>query len=95
MLIDCPHCGKRPIEEFTFLGDAAPTRPQSIDPSKAGEWFDYVYLRDNPRGLFNEYAHHAGGCRVWLVVTRDTQTHDIFATTTAREFKAGHDGTEA
>ena len=27
MLIPCPHCGTRPVEEFTFLGDAAPTRP--------------------------------------------------------------------
>ena len=22
MLIPCPHCGTRPVEEFTFLGDA-------------------------------------------------------------------------
>ena len=23
MLIPCPHCGTRPVEEFTFLGDAS------------------------------------------------------------------------
>ena len=52
MIIDCPHCGKRPIEEFTFLGDAEPARPELIEPSTAEQWFDYVYLRNNPRGLF-------------------------------------------
>ncbi len=43
------------------------------------QWFDYVYLRDNPKGRFQEYWHHGGGCRSWLVVDRDTQTHEIFA----------------
>jgi len=95
MLIECPHCGKRPIEEFTFLGDAAPTRPESFDPSNTEQWLHYVYLRNNTRGLFYEYAHHAGGCRVWLVVTRNTQTHEVFATTTAREFKKSHHGNTA
>ena len=37
---------------------------------------DYVYLRDNPRGRYDEYWHHTSGCRRWLVVERDTVTHD-------------------
>jgi sarcosine oxidase subunit delta len=49
------------------------------------QWFDYVYLRDNPRGLFEEYVHHSGGCRAWLVVTRNTETHEVKAVTTARD----------
>jgi sarcosine oxidase subunit delta len=86
MLIKCPHCGARPVEEFTFLGDANPQRPASNDPSTMDQWFEYVYLRDNAKGRFDEYVHHSGGCRAWLVVTRDTQTHEIFATATAREW---------
>jgi sarcosine oxidase delta subunit len=27
MLIKCPYCGERPLEEFAILGDAAPVRP--------------------------------------------------------------------
>lgn len=38
---------------------------------------DYVYQRDNPRGLYDEHWHHTAGCRRWLVVTRDTATHEI------------------
>jgi len=86
MLIKCPHCGTRPVEEYTFLGDARPKRPVSNDPSTMDRWFDYVYLRDNSKGRFDEYVHHSGGCRAWLVVTRDTQTHEVFATVTAREW---------
>ena len=86
MLIKCPHCGMRPVEEFTFLGDARPQRPSSNDPATMDQWFDYVYLRDNPKGRFDEYVHHSGGCRAWLVVSRDTATHEVLACMTARDW---------
>jgi len=86
MLITCPHCGTRPVEEFTFLGDAKPVRPTSNDPATMDQWFDYVYLRDNPKGRFDEYAHHSSGCRAWLVVTRNTDTHEVYGTLTARDW---------
>jgi methylglutamate dehydrogenase subunit B len=84
MLIKCPHCGTRPVEEFTFLGDAGPRRPVSNDPAAMEQWFDYVYLRHNPKGRLDEYAQHSGGCRAWLVVSRDTGTHEVSGTVTAR-----------
>ena len=86
MLIPCPHCGTRPVEEFTFLGDAKPARPTTNDPSSMDQWFDYVYLRENPRGRFDEYAHHSGGCRSWLVVSRNTETHEVYGAVTARDY---------
>lgn len=86
MLIKCPHCGIRPVEEFTFLGDADVVRPASNDPSTMDQWFDYVYLRENPRGAFNEYAQHSAGCRAWLVVSRNTDTHAVYSTVTARDY---------
>ncbi|NMD07636.1 MAG: sarcosine oxidase subunit delta [Phyllobacteriaceae bacterium] len=86
MLITCPHCGQRPVEEFTFNGDAKPQRPTSNDPATMEQWFDYVYLRDNPRGFMDEYTHHSGGCRAWLVVTRNTETHEIASVVTARDY---------
>ncbi len=76
------------------MGDAAPRRPASNDPATADQWFDYVYLRDNPKGRFDEYAHHVGGCRSWLVVTRDTQTHEVFAAVAARDFANRRNGAE-
>ncbi|MFB2550220.1 sarcosine oxidase subunit delta [Ensifer soli] len=73
-LISCPHCGPRPKEEFGIRG-AAVLRPAA--DAAPEDWFAYVYLRDNPRGRLAEYWHHASGCRRWLVVERDTATHEI------------------
>lgn len=81
-LVPCPHCGPRPKEEFTVKG-AALSRP-APDANNA-EWLDYVYLRANPSGTYEEYWHHTSGCRRWLVVTRDTATHDIAASRDAAE----------
>jgi heterotetrameric sarcosine oxidase delta subunit len=86
MRIRCPHCGERPLEEFTYLGDATPKRPESNDLSSLDQWFEYVYLRDNRNGEMFEYWHHSGGCRSWLVAMRDTGTHEFHSTLTAREF---------
>ena len=81
-LVTCPHCGPRPKEEFTVKGAALP-RP-AADASDV-VWFDFVYLRDNPRGSYLEYWHHTSGCRRWLVVDRDTATHEIHATRDAAD----------
>ena len=84
MRLPCPLCGDRDIEEFTYLGDAAPQRPDPAtgDPDA---WHAYVYLRDNPRGRHRELWHHLQGCRAWLCVTRDTATHTVFDATLARD----------
>ena len=81
-LIDCPHCGPRPKEEFGIKRAVLP-RPGA--DAGAAAWMDYVYLRDNPRGSHREYWHHAGGCRRWLTVTRDTLTHAVTRVADAAE----------
>jgi sarcosine oxidase subunit delta len=88
MLIACPYCGERPSEEFTTMGDAAVKRPTSLEPAAMDAWYDYVYLRDNPKGRMREYWHHGGGCRAWLVVERDTATHEVFSVRLARDAAA-------
>ena len=77
LLIPCPWCGARNQLEFSYGGDASLRRPPPDAPETA--WTDYVYLRDNPRGPHDELWLHSGGCRQWLVVRRDTRTHDIVA----------------
>ncbi len=75
LLIPCPHCGDRAQVEFTYGGDAAKTRPR--DGADAAAWYDYVYLRANPRGPHREWWQHHAGCRRWFRVTRDTATHAV------------------
>ena len=86
-LITCPHCGARPKEEFAVRGDASLERPL---PGAGPEvWFDYVYLRVNPKGPHREHWHHASGCRRWLIVERDTVTHAVYGVTDAALAKLG------
>lgn len=75
IIIPCPFCGDRDHSEFSYGGDATVTYP----PLEASveEWHDAVYLRNNTRGAHTEYWHHVGGCRAWLIVERDTLTHEI------------------
>ena len=83
MRITCPHCGSRGIEEFTCLGNTPPPRP--ADDAAATAWAEFVYLRANPRGPVSELWQHVLGCRTWLVVRRDTATHDVASVQLASE----------
>jgi len=82
MRIPCPFCGPRDSREFTYRGDAAPVRPDGED---ADTMFDYLYVRDNPAGAFEELWYHTQGCRNWLRVERDTRTHVVGDARLARE----------
>ncbi len=83
LLIKCPWCGERDMVEFTHGGDATKIYPKDPDAATSEEWHDFVYLRDNPRGVHDEYWHHIAGCRQWLKVRRDATTHDILTTAPA------------
>jgi sarcosine oxidase subunit delta len=80
--ISCPHCGLCDHTEFAYGGDAARDRPGLADAVE--QWTDYVYLRDNPRGAHVEYWQHVHGCREWLIVERDTLSHDVRSVILAR-----------
>ena len=87
MRIPCPICGSRDSREFTYKGDAvALSRP---DPD-AGEanWDAYIHLRDNPAGVTRDLWYHGAGCTAWLVVTRNTVTHEVLDVTLAGEARA-------
>jgi len=72
--IDCPWCGPRDMAEFTYVGDGALQRP-AMDADEGH--FDYVYLRDNPKGVHVELWRHGVGCRQHVAVKRDTLSHEI------------------
>jgi sarcosine oxidase subunit delta len=81
MLINCPYCGLRDLAEFAVNGEAV-ARPDAQGDLDGAEnraaFVDAVYLRDNPAGLHREHWFHATGCQSWLLVERDTRTHEIF-----------------
>ncbi|ESY15318.1 sarcosine oxidase subunit delta [Mesorhizobium sp. LNJC394B00] len=85
MLIPHPLLGPRAAQEFTYLGDARLIdRPDPFAPGAEAAFCDYVFLRDNPAGVHRELWFHEKGDRSWLVVTRDTVTHEILGAELAR-----------
>lgn len=86
MLIPHPLLGLRDAQEFTYLGDAALLdRPDPAGDGVEAAFADYVYQRDNPAGLHRELWYHEQGDRSWLVVTRNTLTHEIIGAEMARD----------
>ena len=78
MLIPHPLLGPRDAQDFTYLGDAALIdRPDGMEEGAEAAFCDHVYLRDNPAGLHRELWFHEHGDRSWLIVTRNTMTHEI------------------
>ena len=76
MRLTCPFCGERDQQEFTYRGDASAKRP-SIDNESIEDHAAYVFDRANPDGEHRELWNHTSGCRMHLVVTRNTITHEI------------------
>ena len=86
MLIDHPLLGPRDAQEFVILGDASLIdRPDWQAEASAQQFHDYQHLRDNPAGEHRELWFHEQGDRSWLVVTRNTLTHEVVKVELARD----------
>ena len=86
MIIHHPLLGPRDAAEFVYLGDAALIdRPDWQAPDADTQFYEYQYLRDNPAGTHRELWFHEHGDRSWLVVTRDTLSHEIIKVELARD----------
>ena len=91
MQIPHPLLGLRDAAEFVCYGSAEMidrpylANPEQIDDQMISKTHDYVFLRDNPAGAHRELWYHEQGDRSWLVVTRDTLTHEILSVELAVE----------
>jgi len=75
--IICPYCGLRDQVEFQFGGESHIARPENPEQASDSEWANYMFYRDNIKGLHYERWVHSFGCRQWFTVARDTATHEI------------------
>jgi len=77
MLLSCPWCGPRELEEFRFRCVAT----QARDATGRGTPSSYaaVYERTNAPDSSTEYWQHDRGCRAWLVVQRNPSTAQVLA----------------
>lgn len=86
MRLSCPICGDRDRREFYYKGDAIERARPECDAGDAA-WDDYLHNRDNPAGETRDLWHHAAGCGAWIVVTRNTLTHEITGARLVNEAK--------
>ena len=84
--IPCPFCGERDHSEFSYGGDGSIVYPELDAPVE--QWVEAVFQRENIRGVQTESWQHVSGCRQWLLVERDTMTHEIHSV------KAAHNGVQ-
>lgn len=70
LVVACPHCGPRPVEEFRYGGEL-PQPPAHI-AGTAERDFDQAWMFTNAEGVQAERWFHDGGCHRWHTAWRDT-----------------------
>jgi len=75
--IPCPWCGLRDETEFRYGGESRVRRPGDPRASSDREWAEYLFYRDNTKGVLLERWFHVYGCRQWFNAARDTVTHEF------------------
>ncbi|MEM7710829.1 MAG: sarcosine oxidase subunit delta [Pseudomonadota bacterium] len=84
MRLTCPLCGVRDRREFYYMGHETYLNRPTAEADPAA-WDDYLHNRDNPAGPTRDLWCHEAGCGAWLLVDRDTVTHEITSVRLARE----------
>ncbi len=84
MRLPCPICGERDLREFSCKG-AWDSLHRPEPDAGLDAWDSYLHLRDNPAGVTRELWFHRAGCSAWLVVTRNTVTHEVLGAELALE----------
>jgi sarcosine oxidase subunit delta len=85
MIIHHPILGPRDAQEFVYLGDASLIDRPDGRAAGIAEFHEYLYQRTNPAGEHRELWYHEQGDRSWLVVTRNTVTHEVLRVELARD----------
>jgi len=53
--------------------------PEHPDQLTDREWAEYLFYRENTKGIFAERWVHSTGCRQWFNMLRDTVSYDVKA----------------
>lgn len=85
LLIHCPYCEQElPELEFAYAGEAHIVRPAEPSAVSHEEWRDFLFIRDNKRGLYCERWRHVHGCGRFFNAVRHTVSDKFL-----KSYKAG------
>lgn len=83
LTLKCPYCGVMADEtELTAGGEAHLKRFTS--GSSDDDFENYMFMRDNVKGVHFERWRHSYGCGKWFHAARDTVTLEVFGTYSAQ-----------
>ena len=92
LVIHCPYCNKsRPELEFAYAGEAHIVRPADPSTYDDDQWRDFLFIRNNKRGVHFERWRHINGCARFFNAARDTVTDKFLLTYKAGEPKPTED----
>lgn len=77
LTIPCPFCGPRSESEFAYCGPKTNRRPEDPAAMSASEWVEHLTVPPNPVGPVLEHWWHVRGCGAWVLIERDTATHEL------------------
>ncbi|WP_460273588.1 sarcosine oxidase subunit delta [Celeribacter sp. ULVN23_4] len=85
LMIHCPYCGETlPETEYAYAGEAHIVRAEEPSKLTDEEWEEFLFLRENTKGIHFERWRHVHGCGRFFNAVRNTIS-DKFLTT----YKAG------
>lgn len=83
LLLTCPYCGAECAE--TELAPGGEAHLKRYGPgSNDMDFSDYLFTRQNPKGVHFERWRHVYGCGRWFHAARCTVTLEVFGTYSAQ-----------
>ena len=83
LTLQCPYCGVQADETELHAGGEAHLKRETVG-STDNDFEDYLFMRENPKGVHFERWRHVYGCGKWFHAARDTMTLEVFGTYTAQ-----------
>lgn len=90
LILECPYCGVKG-EETEFHGGGEAHLKRFGPGSDDDQFHDYLFARENPKGVHFERWRHVNGCGKWFHAARDTMTLEVFGTYSAQVFEPPQD----
>jgi sarcosine oxidase subunit delta len=90
LILHCPYCGMDVDETDLHPGGQAHLTREGPGSTDA-DFEDYLFMRENPKGVHFERWRHIYGCGKWFHVARCTNTLQVFGTYSAQTLKPPQD----
>ena len=83
LILNCPYCGVDADE--TELAPGGEAHVKRYGPGSTDQEFEqYLFSRENPKGVHLERWRHANGCGKWFHAARCTVSMQVFGTYSAQ-----------